>query len=161
MANKPMELKLINGNYTKEQIEHTKAQEEKLKPKTDKLSCPSWVKDKIARKEYSRILKELKEMDLVSNLDINILANYCIAYSMHREVTEALTDEPLIVEKETKMGKQMIENPLIKIQLKYSAEMDKLGTKLGLDILSRLKMVKPKVPEKPANKFTKFSSDKK
>lgn len=139
MAHKTMELKLVNSNYSKKEIEHAKAQEEKLKGSTDdKVTCPSWIKDKIARKEYTRILKELKSMEIVCNLDTNVLANYCIAYARYRQVTEALVDAPLLVDKDTKMGKQTIPNPLFDLQLKYSSEMDKLGSKMGLNILSRL-----------------------
>ena len=66
---------------------------------------------------------------------------YCNAYSFYVQSTKELDKEPLITEFTNKAGAtNFIENPLIRIQLKYSEEMKKFASLLGLTIDSRLKI---------------------
>lgn len=122
------------------------------------IQCPTYVKGRIAIAEFKRIVDELQKRNMATVLDINTIANYCIAYANYRKVTEELEDCPFIIEKDTKMGKQLVEHPLIATQLKYSNEMDKLGSKLGLNIVSRQKI--KGTDKKRTSKFDKFSASK-
>lgn len=124
----------------------------------DSVECPKWVKGKVARTEFTRIVDEMKKRNMVNQLDINTIGQYCIAYINYLEVTKQLENVPMFLEQETKMGKRLIEHPLIATQLKYSAEMDKLGSKLGLNVLSRQKI--KNTDKKKDNKFNKFSAAK-
>lgn len=160
---KPIDVLVAEGkkHLTKEEIEQRRAEEEAVRPNDDKVNCPSWVKDKVARKEYNRVAKELQELKLLTNLDVNTLANYCIAFSNYVNATQQMEGQPLVIEQTNKAGfTNIVANPLINIQLKYSDEMKKLASEMGLSISSRLKLVVPKKDEdKPRSKFEEFMDD--
>ena len=106
---------------------------------------PSWLTDAVAKKEWRRLMVELQKINIIGNLDLNNLAAYCNAYSAYRKATKELKGQSLIVEKETKYGTQLVANPLISIQSKYSDEMRKYAALCGLTIDSRLKAGAAKV----------------
>ncbi|MGE7828975.1 phage terminase small subunit P27 family [Paenibacillus sp. NPDC093718] len=157
---KPISVILAEGktHLTKEQIKERQEQEASVKPAADKIECPGWLTDKVAKKEYKRIASELVKIGLITNLDVTTLASYCNAYVAYLKATEQLANEPLVVEQTNKAGfTNYVENPLIRIQLKYSDEMKKHATQMGLTINSRLKLVVPTQPEKKKkSKFDEF-----
>lgn len=142
--NKPLELS--NKHLTKEEIAKKELAENLVKAKSDKLKAPSWLKDKIAKKEFNRVLDELKELEFINNLDTNNLACYCEAYSNYIKATKELNNSTLTVEKVMQNGAiNIVENPLINIQKKYAEEMRKFASLCGLTIDSRLKIGMAKV----------------
>lgn len=107
---------------------------------------PSWLINTIAKKEYKRVLKDLKTIEIIGNLDLSNLAGYCNAYAMYRKATEQLSGQELIVVKVSAQGTEYEgENPLIMIQKKYAEEMRKFASMCGLTIDSRLKAAAIKV----------------
>jgi P27 family predicted phage terminase small subunit len=59
--------------------------------------------------------------------------------------TLQLQGQPLVIDQKNKLGYvNKIPNPLINIQLKYSDEMKKHASEMGLTINSRLKISVPK-----------------
>ena len=126
------------GNLTKEQQEKRRA-EQAIAATDDAYfkKPPKWLTDPIAVSEYKRIVKALKDMDMLGDLDANNLACYCNAFANFRTATEQLVNESLVIE-----GK---ENPLIAVQLKYSKEMREFGRLCGLSIDSRLKFAAVKL----------------
>ncbi len=101
---------------------------------------PTWLIDATAKREYKRILKDLKKIEIVGNLDLSNLAGYCNAYSMYRKATKQLAGTELIVTKTSASGNEYdTENPLIMVQKKYAEEMRKFASMCGLTIDSRLK----------------------
>ncbi|MNB98316.1 Phage terminase, small subunit [compost metagenome] len=146
------------SHLTKAEIEQRKAQEEAVKPKADKIKPPTWLKSIVARKEFKRISSELQEINLISNLDVDLLAMYCQAYAQYQQVISEMDGQPLSVTKYDKYERPyLVENPLIKIQLKYSDEMKKIASQMGLSINSRLKLTVPTPKnDKPNNKFSEF-----
>lgn len=107
---------------------------------------PSWLIDPVAKKEYKRILKDLKKIEIVGNLDLSNMAGYCNAYALYRRATEQLSKQELIVEKVSASGCVYdAENPLIMVQKKYAEEMRKFASMCGLTIDSRLKAATAKV----------------
>lgn len=146
------------SHLTKAEIERRMKEEEALRPADDNTDCPEWLTDTFAREEYARIAVELERLGLLTNLDVNTLAAYCVAYSRYVEATQQMEGEPLTVVQTNKNGiTARVENPLIKIQLKYSDEMKRLSNEMGLSISSRLRLVPPKKEEKPKNKFSEFT----
>lgn len=139
-------LSLTNKHLTKKEILNKELAETLVKAKSDKIKVPSWLKDKIAKKEFNRVLEELKELDFISNLDVNNLACYCEAYSNYIKATNELNNSTLTVEKVMQNGAiNIVENPLINIQKKYAEEMRKFASLCGLTIDSRLKIGMAKV----------------
>lgn len=159
---KPIEVLIAEGkkHLTKEEIEQRRQEEAALRPCDDDVGHPDWLTDPFAIEQYEKISKELERLKLLTNLDKHTLACYCFAYSQYVETTKALQGAPLVVESTNKAGfTNQIENPLIRIQLKYSDEMKKHASEMGLTISSRLKLTVPKKEDtKPKNKFESFMS---
>lgn len=100
---------------------------------------PKWLDDDIAKKEWRRIIKELKQIEIVGNLDYSNLAGYCNAYANYIKVTEKLKDQEYCVERTTRTGTMIVKNPMVDIQTTYAAEMRRFASLCGLTIDSRLK----------------------
>lgn len=162
-AKQPINVLQFTGksHLTKAEIEKRKAEEAAVKPKSDNIKCPSWLKDKVAKKEFKRIVNELQQIDLITNLDVDLLALYCQAYAQFQKATEEMQDQSLSITKYDKFERPyQVENPLIKIQLKYSEEMRKIASQMGLSISSRLRLILPKPKDdKPKNKYSEFLNE--
>lgn len=135
------------GNLTKEDKDRKQLEEQVVMTGAEDLDRPpSWLIDAVAKREYKRVLKDLKKIEIVGNLDLSNLAGYCNAYAMYRKATEQLGDQKLIVERFSAQGtKYEAENPLIMVQKKYAEEMRKFASMCGLTIDSRLKAATAKV----------------
>lgn len=135
-------LGMQEGHLTQQQQIEKKLQEESVKANTNQLKdCPNWLIDKVAKNEYTRLVNEFEALSILSNLDINNLGAYCNAYSNYLKATKELKNKPLTIEYTNKGGQvNLQENPLIKIQIKFSDEMKRYASLLGLTIDSRLKI---------------------
>ncbi|WP_242862420.1 phage terminase small subunit P27 family [Clostridium massiliamazoniense] len=144
---KPLELQ--TKHLTQEERAELEYRQELIKTNSDQLEkSPKWLRDKIARNEWKRLVEQFRTISVISNLDLNNLGAYCNAYSSYIETTKLLKDEPLTIQYTNKGGAtNIIENPLIKIQMKYSDEMRKYSSLLGLSIDSRLKLASIKSTE--------------
>lgn len=152
---KPVELQTRHNkviDYQKKKLE-----EEAVTVNADQLEKPpAWLADAVARKEWRRLVEELKNIHIVGNLDLNNLGAYCNAYAYYRKATKELKKAPLTVEKHTKYGIQMVPNPLIGIQAKYLDEMRQYASLCGLTIDSRLKAGATKVEKQEESIRKKF-----
>lgn len=130
------------GHLTKQQQVEKKLQEELVKANSDQLKVsPKWLVDKVAKDEWSRLVKLFESLSVISNLDFNNLGGYCNSYSLYLKATKELKSQKLTIEYTNKGGQvNLQENPLIKIQIKYSDEMKRYAALLGLTIDSRLKI---------------------
>ena len=141
-------LVLLSRDMTIEEIQRREAEEKILSGQDDsQLVPPKWI-DKTAKKEFERLVIELKKIDFIGNIDLNNLACYCQAFSNYLKATKQLNKEELTVEKHTREGIVIAENPLINIQKKYAEEMRKFGSLCGLSVDARLKIASLKVKEK-------------
>lgn len=158
MARPKKPLALQEGNLTVAQQEQKKLEEDMIKANTDQLQvAPTWLRDNKAKEEWYRLVKEFAELNILSNLDVNNLGCYCNSYSSYVDITEQLKYEDLVIEYTNKGGQvNLIENPLVKTQIKYSDEMKKYGNLLGLTIDSRLKVAGLKINNKKNNITSKF-----
>ena len=94
-----------------------------------------------AKKEWKRVVPELKKMDIVGRLDICNLVAYCNAYSKYCEASKKLQEQPLTFEIYDDAGNLVYvrENPQINIQIKFADQFRKFADQCGLTINSRLK----------------------
>lgn len=151
-------LNFSTGHYNKNAILQKQLQEQSIRGNMDQIKKPpKWLRDNIAKKEYKRLLKQLQDLGIVNNLDVNNLGAYCNAYSGYLQATQQLKTEPLTIDYKNKNGTvNKIQNPLVKIQLQYSAEMQKYSRLLGLSIDSRLKLAGIKVNKKEQQIASEF-----
>lgn len=147
MAGRPqMPLSVIMGggnksHLTKEEIEKRKKAETRLKPKADKVSCPSWL-DGVARAEWQRIIGDLKELELVSNLDLTALAMYCDAYSKYRVASELVRKEGPVIEFRNATGAvNQVKHPAVEVMKTMAGIAKSYGAEFGLSFGARARLV--------------------
>ena len=146
MARQRKPVGMQKGNLTVLDQEKKRIEEEYVRTGKDQLKTPPiWLIDDIAKKEFKRIVKELKGINIVGNLDLNNLGAYCNAFSNYICVTEQLKDQTYYVERETRTGTIVVRNPLVDIQTNYAAEMRKFASLCGMTIDSRLKAASVKI----------------
>ncbi len=158
MARPKKPLGLQEGHLTSQMQKEKELQESMVCLGKEQLNKPPiWLRDRIAQKEWKRLVEQFKCIDVISNLDLNNLGAYCNAYSYYIESLEQMKGKPLTVPYTNKNGvTNVIENPLIKIQIKYSDEMKRFASLLGLTIDSRLKMGMLKLQDAKNNITAEF-----
>lgn len=149
---KNMSIKQIieNGNkshLTKEEIEKREQQEKKLeKLNSNKIKPPVWL-GKDAKKIFKDIVKEMKVLDILVNVDIYGLSIIADAMEKYIKCTVTLHSEEMKITTMTKKGPVVIENPTIKTQMKYADVFNKYSQNYGLSPSARLKIVQQNTPE--------------
>lgn len=137
-ARKPLDMQ--KGNLTIVDIEQRRNEEKKSTTGQNQLSRPpEWLIDETAVKEWKRIVKELKKINLIGNLDRNNLGGYCNAFANYVKCTEILKEQTYYIDRETRTGVIVVKNPMVDIQRVYAEEMRKFSSLCGLTIDSRLK----------------------
>lgn len=162
----PVSISVLQQNgkkhLTKVEIQKRTNAEESLVPKTNKIKFPDWL-EPAAKDEWNRIIKELKRLKLVSNIDVAALAICCDAYSKYIKATTDINKVGLLVTYTNKGGiKNIVQNPLIPIANKYSEIYKKYCVDFGLTPMARLKLAlnKNEEIEEPESKWSKFGAGK-
>ena len=149
---KNMSVKAIleNGNrshLTKDEIEKRQEQEKILeKLQSNKIRPPTWL-GKVGKKIFKDIVKELKAINILVNVDIYGLAITADAMDKYIRCTIALHTEMLRVDEITNSGITQKENPLVKTQIRYAEIFKKYSSDFGLSPAARLKIVQANTPE--------------
>lgn len=146
----PIALVLAKGkkHLTKEEIESRKALE--IKAPSDAVAPPD-ILTKKQSEEFSKIAKQLIELKIMTNLDIDALARFIISRDMYEKVTRKLRGSGVMSDID-KLDK------LSRVQDRYFKACRSSASDLGLTISSRCKLVLPEKPivEQKVNKFEKF-----
>ena len=171
-ARQPTDLIIAKGkkHLTKAEIEERKAAE--IKAPSDNVKPPSYL-SKQQKKEFREIVKQLLEINLVTNLDCEALARLIVSQTHYREVTEQIAVTPLIVKINVPTGgKNDDGSDIMEMREVVSGERERLmiiqdrcfkqcrqaASDFGLTVSSRCKLVVPKAPEADkTNKFSKFA----
>ena len=148
-------LDLSTGDLTKK-VRAEKATQSAMivQDPSDLDRLPQDLNDTKAKKEWKRVVPELKKMDIVGRLDITNLVAYCNAYSKYVEATKALRGQPLTVPSPS--GEK--ENPLINVQIKYAEMFRKFADQCGLTINSRLKWAATKTKQQEEQIESEFGA---
>ena len=120
---KSIGLHVVEGNksnLTKEEIEKRKKAEKKLTPNADDIKRPKWLKhDKIAQREWRKIVPELKRLGLLTNIDTTALAMYCEAVSEYVTAVQEIREQGATIQYTNAKGHtNTIENPAIQVKKK-------------------------------------------
>lgn len=174
MAGQRQPIQLIEAkgkkHLTKAEIEERKKTE--IKAPSDKVEAPPYLTANQKRK-FTKTAKELMEIDLITNLDVDALARLIISMDKYREVTEEINKQPMMLTVPYDTGKKDSDgNPimgekqavngnierLMIIQDRYFRQCRQGAADFGLTVSSRCRLVVPKAPEAPKdNKFNKFA----
>ncbi len=148
-------LEMSGGHLTKDMQQRKQAQSSMIvQDPSDLDKLPQDLLDTKAKKEWKRVVPDLKKMDIVGRLDISNLVAYCNAYSKYCEATKALRGQPLTVPSPS--GEK--ENPLISVQLKYQEAFRKAADQCGLTINSRLKWASTKMKKQEEQIESEFGA---
>ncbi len=129
---KPTKMKLVEGNPGKRPINRNEP-----KPHKGKLSCPRWLDDE-GRREWRRVIAELKRLGLVTVLDTTRLAQYCDHWSRYLQATNTLREDGLI-----KDGRK---HPAATILKEAEQAMRSIASEFGMTPASRVNLKGPPEP---------------
>ena len=131
-AKKPLSTQ--KGHLTTEQQKQKELEEAKLKfiGKEHLKKAPEWLINDDAINEWKRLVKELQESPTFNNLDYNNLGAYCNALAKDAAITKE-------VGLKFRIGKEI--NNLTTLELKYSDEIKKYASLLGLTAEGKLKLM--------------------
>ena len=147
---KPLEMQ--RGNLTVISMARRKNEEKKVKTGSNQLSRPpDWLIDEVAVKEWKRIVKELKKINLIGNLDRNNLGGYCNAFANYVKSTNILRDQAFYIDRETRNGVIVVKNPMVDIQKGYAEEMRRFASLCGLTIAAAFNLASIVSPHSEAN----------
>ena len=123
-------------HLTKEEIQKREYEENLIRIDDKNIKAPNWLKDRVAKQEFKRLVALLEKIDIICELDITTLALYCETYAKLVNLIKELEQEELVVNNKP--------NPKVKMQLQLSEELRKLGNELGISLSSRLKFATSK-----------------
>jgi len=132
----PVSVLLEKGkkHLTKKEIKER--QEQELKGFNDKVAPPKKLPKRL-HEEFNYYSEELQRLDILTNLDIETLANYILIKDMYDKVTVEMANNIDI----------LLDGKTINIQDKLSKQIITLSRELGLTVTSRMKLVVPKKEE--------------
>lgn len=158
----PIDLQIIQGNknrLTKEEIEERKNAEKRLKASNDKVKPPTWL-DNFGKREFRKIVKEMEELDLLTNLDVHALSLYCDAYSQYVECTKVINQEGLMIEHTNKAGEtNQVPHPLLTKKKQLHEQIKSLQGEFGFTPASRAKLAIPREENEEKSGFEKMFGD--
>lgn len=93
---------------------------------------PDWLVDDVAIAEWKRLVKELESTPIFNNLDYNNLGAYCNAVARYSEIVKQVGTK-------FRLGKEL--NNLVQLELRYSDEIKKYASLLGLTLDGKLKLI--------------------
>ena len=129
---KPTALKLLEGNPGKRELNSLEPTPEKKAPK-----YPSWL-DGEAKKEWRRLVKQLEDLGLLTQVDMAAFAGYCQAYARWKEAEEFISKHGTIVKTPSGYWQQV---PQVSIAQTYLKIMHKFCEQFGLTPSSRSRIV--------------------
>ena len=121
---------LSDCSQTKEEIQNRIDNEEKLKGNSDKIDPPDYLDNKQVEL-FNYIKNELEASNLLSNLDVFILAKCAIAISRLQYIEKKVNDNPRLL---------LVQNPLMSNKKNYDADFFRCCNELSLTPAARAKL---------------------
>lgn len=169
----PIELLVAKGkkHLTKAEIEERQRTE--VKAPADKVTAPKYLTAS-QKKTFKAIVKNLRAIDLISNLDVDALARLVIAQEKYIAVTEEMAKQPIMLTVKVPTGMKDEDGEPIMTEMEVvNAEVERLAllqdryfkqcrqgaADFGLTVSSRCRLVVPKADKEVTkeNKFAKFA----
>ena len=132
---------LDTAKISKEELENRKQAEELLKGSNDRVEViPDWLCD-LGKKEYTNLVNDLKSSDILTNVDIPIVAIVADAIAKMHQLNEVLKIEGMFITKLSDRGSEnVVEHPATKLYKQYNAIYKQYLAELGLSPSSRAKL---------------------
>lgn len=132
---KPTALKALEGNPGKRDLNQNEPKPEKKAPR-----CPTWLEPE-AKKEWRRMVKQLEQLGILTEVDMAAFAGYCQAYARWKEAEEFITKHGTIVKTPSGYWQQV---PQVSIAQSYLKIMNRFCEQFGLTPSSRSRIVADK-----------------
>lgn len=132
---KPTALKVLQGNPGKRALPKNEP-----KPTAKVPACPMWLHP-VAKKEWRRIVPELKRLGLLTCVDGAALEAYCQSYARWVEAEQLMLERGTTVFKTPSGYLQQL--PQVSIAQKYAALCKAFLTEFGLTPASRTRIQTP------------------
>lgn len=141
----PTKIKILRGNPGKRKLTVDEPAPPEGLPK-----APAYLSDS-ARAEYLRLGRELLAAGVMTVLDENALASYCVMRTRWLEAEAHLAKDGQVYE--DKFGQQH-KSPWVAIAMNCNTQMNRIGSEFGLLPSSRSRLhVPPKAAEDPLEKL--------
>lgn len=149
-------ISLQTGNIKKDIRAKREYEESLIKTDKDELEkLPSSVfLDATAKREYERVRKNLRSIDIIGNLDRNSMIVYANAYSMYLQALKETKKKDFTPTVKTSSGEKP--NPVYAIMEQAKKDMDTSGSALGMSASSRLKIASEKAKGQEENLMQLF-----
>lgn len=154
-----------SNHLTKAEIKKREEQENRMRANTNNIVAPSYLTKK-QREEFDAIAKELVELDIFTNLDVDNLARYIDSKHQYIKITRAQramkVTEKLVIDNEG--NERVFANDdygkLQRVRNTLFTECRNAAGDLGLSITSRLSLVLPKKEDdEPKSEFEQKFGD--
>jgi P27 family predicted phage terminase small subunit len=150
----PTAIKQARGTYRPDRSARNEAQP------LGKPTCPSWMTDVDARKEFRRLVKLLGDMGLIGAADANMLTRYCVAWVRWRRIIQTLaanpTAEVAVYKDEAGKVKSMQVSAFHSIARSLSEELAKAEAALGMSPAARSRIEVAALPPPAAEPKSRF-----
>ncbi len=150
---KAVPISVNKKNMSKAEREGRAKAEARLNSGTDKVKPPKWLTKK-AKKEFRRLAKLLLEIDLVTNLDVDLLAVYANTLVAYQEVDAAIREQGQTRIHINKFGAEnLVAHPLLTQRKQLADQLRMLAVEFGLTPSARAALALPKHEEKAPTEF--------
>jgi P27 family predicted phage terminase small subunit len=126
---KPTVVKKLNGNPGKRRPSRTVA----APPAISAAEPPSWLSED-ARLEWHRLVQELRQLSILTALDLGALAAYCSAWGDFVEAEREIRKSGAVVKSRDRGS---VRSPWVLIRNKAREQVVKIGAEFGLSPSSR------------------------
>lgn len=129
------------AKISKAELEERKKIEQQLKGSNDRVyKAPQWLCS-LGKKEYKKLVNDLKSSEILTNVDIPVVAIVADAYAKMHQLNEVLKNEGLFITKLSDRGAEnIVEHPATKLYKQYNAIYKQYLAELGLSPSSRAKL---------------------
>ena len=133
---KPTKLKVLEGNPGKRPLNNKEPV-----PDSDLPSSPPHLDD-VGRQEWDRVASELKELGILTGIDMAVFAAYCHSYSVWVDATIKIQKSGTIIKAPSGYP---VQNPLVSVARNAQNQMLKALVELGMTPSSRSRItIEPK-----------------
>ena len=163
-SKKPLAVIMGNGNtshLTKAEI--LEREQNEIKAPDDDIQIPNCLKTKKSKEKFEYIVKELKRINLMSNLDVDCIVRYITAEEEYEQVTAKINKTSIMVEgiNENGLPDYVVNKEyerLITLQDKVFKQARSAAGDIGLTISSRCKLVMPKATKEETKSKDPFDA---
>lgn len=119
-----------------------------FKATTGGLDPPNWLPEE-GKREFSRVVEAAEASGQLDDLDFSTLCIYAKNWAVFVSASKKVFSGGLVKNKSSL-------SPYLIVAERAEDALHKCSTKLGLSAVDRTRLVKPKEPEKPVNKFARY-----